>query len=103
MMFPFPLSRFCMLGLCTLFSACAVQPTHNTSDVALSCEYGIAAVYDELDRAEANTNKENNNLPKARSYITAAEIQQRFNRYPKCIDNLQRAKSYISQSRKLRI
>ena len=66
---------------------------------AKACQNGISQTYAELERAKADGFGEAVAITKAASLLSAAKIQQQFEKYPNCIDKTERARYYIGQAR----
>jgi len=66
---------------------------------ARACEAGIKAGYHELDLAKADGFSGSVDWTKAASLLTAAKVQQQFEKYPNCIEKANRARFYIKRSK----
>lgn len=66
----------------------------------LECSQGLKTAFAELEVAEAKGFSGTVSLTKATSLLTAAKIQQQFEKYPNCIDKVKRARYYISRAGK---
>lgn len=85
-----------MLSLALALAACS----GNTSIAqANACESGISQAYDEFERAESDGFGGAVDMTKAASLLSAAKIQEQFEKYPNCIDKVKRARHYIAKAR----
>ena len=66
---------------------------------AKACENGISQAYAELERAKADGFGDAVDITKAGSLLSAAKIQEQFEKYPNCIDKVKRARYYIQKAR----
>jgi hypothetical protein len=64
-----------------------------------ACKNGLSQAYSEFERAKADGFGGAVAMTKAGSLLSAAKIQQQFEKYPNCIDKVQRARHYIRQAR----
>jgi hypothetical protein len=79
-------------ALCLSLGACArMAPTSQ----AEACASGLNQGFSELDDAKAKGFGGTVRLVKAASLLSAAKVQQQFEKYPNCIDKVQRARKYI--------
>ncbi len=76
-------------------AGCAARPA-NGMDV--KCSKGLKVAYRELNLAEAKGFSGTVAWSKAASLLTAAKVQQQFEKWPNCIDKVRRARYYIKQS-----
>lgn len=82
------------LGL--MLSACS----GNASPAqAAACKNGISQAYGEFEKAKAEGFGGAVAMTKAGSLLSAAKIQEQFEKYPNCIDKVKRARVYIRQAR----
>ena len=89
------LKTLSLLGATLLLTACAGQPQR---DLAAECDQGLRSAYAELDLAKAKGFDGKVEWSKAAGLLTAAKVQQQFEKYPNCIDKVKRARYYIRQS-----
>lgn len=80
-----------------VLSACAGNPN---SGAANQCRSGLSTAYKELDFARAEGFSGTVAYTKAASLLGAAKIQEEFEKYPNCINKVQRAREYIKRSRR---
>ncbi len=85
-----------VLAAASLMAACAGRVG---TDDARRCSDGLDAAYKELDFAKANGFSGTVAWGKAASLLTAAETEKQFEKYPGCIDKVERARIYIRESR----
>ncbi|WP_019556465.1 hypothetical protein [Thiomicrorhabdus arctica] len=78
-----------------LIAGCAGNPN---SSQAMQCENGLKVAYEELDFAKAHGFDGTVEYTKAASLLGAAKVQQQFDKYPNCIDKVERARTYIKAS-----
>jgi len=64
-----------------------------------ACKNGLSQAYSEFERAKADGFGGAVAMTKAGSLLSAAKIQQQFEKYPNCIDKVKRARHYIRQAR----
>jgi hypothetical protein len=79
----------------SIATACGGNP-HST--LAEQCSNGLSTAYDELNAAEASGFSGAVEWTKAASLLTAAKVQYEFEKYPNCIDKVNRARAYISRA-----
>lgn len=84
------------LPLFSTLVSCAARP--EMARLSMECNYGIDLAYRELDYSASKGLNGTISWMKAASLLTAAKTQQQFEKYPNCIDKVQRARFYISQS-----
>ena len=63
------------------------------------CKNGISQAYAELEQAKAQGLDGVVAVAKAGSLLTAAKVKEQFEKYPNCIDKVERARKYIRQAR----
>ena len=85
-----------ILGASIALSGCAGAPRSQSQ--ANECQHGLTQAYKELDAAKAKGFSGAADYTKAASLLTAAKIQQQFNKYPNCINKVKRARYYIEES-----
>jgi len=66
---------------------------------AQACRNGLDRAWSELKAAEAEGFRGATDIVAASSLLTAAETQEKFGKYPNCIDKVQRARTLIRQAR----
>lgn len=64
-----------------------------------ACKNGLSQAYAEFERAKADGFGGAVAMTKAGSLLSAAKVQQQFEKYPNCIDKVERARHYIRQAR----
>lgn len=85
-----------MLSLGLLVAACS--GTASQAQVN-ACKNGLSQAYSEFERAKSDGFGGAVAMTKAGSLLSAAKIQQQFEKYPNCIDKVKRARHYIRQAR----
>jgi hypothetical protein len=83
-----------VLGL--LLGACSGQASQAQID---ACKNGLSQAYSEFEQAKADGFGGAVAMTKAGSLLSAAKVQQQFEKYPNCIDKVKRARHYIQQAR----
>lgn len=73
-------------------TGCNSMPAHN-DDLAGVCAKGIQQLSSVLENATSE--QPNTKLHRASLLLSAAQVQQEFAQYPKCVEKIQRAKQYI--------
>jgi len=76
-------------------AGCASNPN---ASLARKCEQGLSIAYKELDFAKAKGFEGTVEYTKAAGLLSAAKIQFEFEKYPNCIDKVQRARAFIAES-----
>ena len=71
-----------------------------SSDYALQCADGLKAAEAELEDTKVKGFNSTVAWTKAANLIIAAKVQQQFEKFPNCIDKVQRARSYIQASQR---
>ena len=66
--------------------------------LAAECERLLTIAEKEMDAVNSKGFSGGVSLTKAGALISAARIQQQFNKYPNCIDKAKRASTYIKMS-----
>jgi hypothetical protein len=84
------------LSVVLLLAACSGD---KSSAQANACNDGISQAYAELERAEMDGFGDAVDMTKAGSILSAAKIQEQFEKYPNCIDKVKRARYYIAKAR----
>lgn len=64
------------------------------------CQQGLDHAFQELEQAKANGLSGTISWSKAATLLSAAKMQQQFDKYPNCIDKVKRAIFYIQESQK---
>jgi len=85
-----------MLSLGLLLAACS---GNKSLAEASACKNGLSQAYSEFERAEADGFGGAVDMTKAGSLLSAAKIQEQFEKYPNCIDKVERARYYITKAR----
>lgn len=80
------------LSLC----ACSSVPPTSLAD---ACANGLDQAFAELHDARAKGFSGSVSWIKAAGLLSAAKVQQEFEKYPNCINKVQRARRYISLAR----
>jgi hypothetical protein len=78
--------------LVTVLAACSGA---KSVDQEIACAEGLDTAFAELDQAKSKGLSGAVAITKATSLLTAAKIQQQFEKYPNCIDKVNRARRYI--------
>ncbi len=90
-------SRLALVAFALAFlHGCSGNPG---GSAARQCSNGLDAAYGELSLAESQGFSGTVAWTKAASLLTAAKVQQGFEKYPNCIDKVTRARKYIAQSK----
>jgi hypothetical protein len=84
-------------GFCLSLGACAPMPHASR---AAACANGLDRAFAELGDAKANGFSGTVSWVKAASLLSAAKVQQQFEKYPNCIDKVRRAREYIRMARR---
>lgn len=71
-----------------------------SSDYALQCADGLKAAEAELEDAKVKGFSGTVAWTKAANLIIAANVQQQFEKFPNCVDKVQRARNYIRASQR---
>lgn len=82
--------------LCLGLGACSSVPPSNLAD---ACANGLDQAFAELHDAKAKGFSGSVSWIKAAGLLSAAKVQQEFEKYPNCIDKVRRARRYISLAR----
>jgi len=85
-----------LLAAGSLLAACSGKASPAQ---AQACKSGLSQAYSEFERAKADGFGGAVAMTKAGSLLSAAKIQQQFEKYPNCIDKVKRARVYIRQAR----
>ena len=86
-----------LITVSVMAGACSGNPG---SAMAERCAQGLAAARGELNTAKINGFGGTVNWSKAASLVTAAKVQYEFERYPNCVDKVQRARAYLARLRR---
>lgn len=78
--------------LSVLLTACSGQPYQPLDQ---RCSEGLRTAYAELETAKASGFGGTVAWAKAASLLSAARVQEQFEKYPNCIDKVRRARYYI--------
>lgn len=89
------LTTLILISIIVTISGCAGNPM---SSLAQQCDAGLAAAHKELDYAKTKGFSGTVDYAKAASLLGAAKIQSEFEKYPNCIDKVNRARAYIKKS-----
>ena len=84
-----------LISLSFAISGCAA--THSP-ELASQCARGLDSVSAEYEAADNVGLSGSASLIKAAALIAAPKIQQQFDKYPNCINKVQRARVYIRQA-----
>ncbi|MEM7169021.1 MAG: hypothetical protein AAF530_02555 [Pseudomonadota bacterium] len=86
---------FIIIGAMFGVGACSGNPS---GALAKECSGGLSTAYSELEAAKVNGFGGTVNITKAGSLLAAAKIQYEFEKYPNCIDKVNRARVYIKEA-----
>lgn len=94
------MARRLLQGLgATLIAAFVASCSGNPNSAqARQCSNGLDAAYERLDIAESNGFGGTVDWTKAASLLAAAKVQYEFEKYPNCIEKVNRANQYITAS-----
>lgn len=84
-------------AFCLSLGACARMPH---ASQAGACANGLDRAFAELDDAKAKGFSGTVSWVKAASLLSAAKVQQQFEKYPNCVDKANRAREYIRMARR---
>lgn len=87
-----------VMNVVSLAFGCAGPPKN--PEMANQCEQGLNAAYEKLDFAKSQGLDGTVNWTKAASLLSAAKIQQQFEKYPNCVNKVNRALYYINEAQK---
>jgi hypothetical protein len=82
--------------LCLDLGACAANPRVSQAE---TCANGLDRAFAELENAKAKGFSGTVSWTKAAGLLSAAKIQQQFDKYPNCIDKVNRAHTYIRMAK----
>lgn len=85
-----------VISLGLLLAACSGKASPAQ---AAACKNGISQAYAEFEKAKVDGFGGALAMTKAGSLLSAAKIQEQFEKYPNCIDKVGRARTYIRQAR----
>lgn len=85
-----------LISLGFLLAACSGTASQAQID---ACKNGLSQAYSEFEQAKADGFGGAIAMTKAGSLLSAAKVQQQFEKYPNCIDKVKRARHYIQQAR----
>jgi hypothetical protein len=89
------IQRIAAIAVLALPLAAGAAPNEALSK---QCADGLAKANEEMSFAKAHGFSGGVNFTKAATLLTGAKIQQQFDKYPNCIDKVERARAYIRQS-----
>ena len=96
---PLRLSVFILGSLiCFNLLNCAGAP--RDPQMVSQCKKGLDTAFQELEQAKTNGFSGSVNWSKAATLLSAAKMQQQFDKYPNCLDKIKRARFYITESQK---
>jgi hypothetical protein len=84
-------------AFCLSLGACARMPRISRAE---ACANGLDRAFAELNDVEASGFSGTVSCVKAASLLSAAKVQQQFEKYPNCIDKVHRAREYIRMARR---
>jgi hypothetical protein len=91
----YTLMCFTSLALCSgIITGCAAPNPKQSA----ACERLLSIAEKELDAAKAKGLSSSVSITKAVALISAARIQQQFDKYPNCINKAERARKFIKAS-----
>ncbi|MDH5559035.1 MAG: hypothetical protein OEZ03_16935 [Alphaproteobacteria bacterium] len=85
-----------VISMALFLAACSGNAS---ASQAAACKSGLSQAYAEFEQAKAEGFDGAVAMTKAGSLLSAAKIQQQFEKYPNCIDKVKRARKYIRQAR----
>lgn len=88
-----------MVIVSSLMGLTACNSLSVKNDLASACETGIQQLTTVLEQAQTTSPPSNPKLHRASLLLSAAQVQQEFAQYPKCVEKVQRAKRYIKSYR----
>ncbi len=99
-MFKSRAARVCTpLALVVLASILAGCGGNKSLQQAASCRNGIDTAYTEFSNAKSEGFGGAVDMTRAGTLLSAAKIQEQFEKYPNCIDKVKRARFYIAKAR----
>jgi hypothetical protein len=78
-----------------LLAGCSGRPQ---ADLAAECDRGLDAGFAELERAKTRGLDGTVDWSKAAALLSAAKIQRQFEKYPNCIEKVERARYYLKEA-----
>ena len=87
--------RVALFGSVLILAACSGSPNPGQEQ---ACRNGIDTAYAELRKAESEGLGGAVDITKAASLLSAAKVQQQFEKYPNCVDKVKRARYYIRKA-----
>jgi hypothetical protein len=84
-------------ALCLGLGACAANPRISQAE---ACANGLDRAFAELEDAKAKGFSGTVSWTKAAGLLSAAKVQQQFDKYPNCIDKVNRARTYIRMAKR---
>lgn len=84
-------------AFCLSLGACSSMPRMSQAE---RCSNGLDRAFAELEDAKANGFSGTVSWVKAASLLSAAKVQQQFEKYPNCINKVYRAREYIRMARR---
>jgi len=91
-----PVSLLISAAFCLGLGSCGRMPHMSQAE---ACASGLDRAFTELDDAKAKGFSGTVSWVKAASLLSAAKVQQQFEKYPNCIDKVHRAREYIRRAR----
>lgn len=90
--------RIVMLALVgAVMAGCSGKPNPGQ---ATACRNGIDRAYKAFSQAESEGFGGAVDMTKAAGLLSAAKVQEQFEKYPNCLDKVKRARFYINKARK---
>ena len=86
-----------LFSMALIMTACAGP---RSASEELECAKGLETAFAELEVAESKGFAGTVSLTKATGLLTAAKVQQQFEKYPNCIEKVKRARYYIGRAGK---
>lgn len=90
-------TALCLVSIAALTAACSGRIA---SDQAVQCSEGLKTAYGELEDAKVKGFSGTLAWSKAASLLTAASVQKEFEKYPNCVDKVERARLYIREAQR---
>jgi len=84
-------------AFCLGLGACGSKPRMSQAE---RCSNGLDRAFAELDGAKASGFSGTVSWVKAASLLSAAKVQQQFEKYPNCINKVNRAREYIRMAKR---
>ena len=79
-----------------LLAGCSGQ---HQADLAAECDRGLDAGFSELESAKTRGLDGTVDWSKAAALLSAAKVQRQFEKYPNCIEKVQRARFYLKEAK----